>query len=537
MSLPTCRAPRRARPDGRARTASTAALAVALGSPAAALARTAPVPTDSSPKLADGSAHVSGDISPQLARPPVPRDSHRPRPTSPAQAAGASEAAALAGRGAGPPAAPPPYRLLRADEDYRYLRDPARRADFLDLFKYVPLGPRRRVALGFGGETRQRLDRFRDLDWGAGPPRSLSWLQRYMFHAELRAPHFRAFAQIKSALETGRPGGPRDIDRDDLDVQQGFVDFELERSGLRLVVRAGRHELAFGSGRLVSPREGPNVRRSFDGVSLILAVRRVRAHLFVTRPVATRAGVFDDGWEPGQWFAGAYVTVPSPLRGGQVDVYALYLDRPDAVYQRGRAHERRLSLGTRWFGDAGRFDYNLEALVQVGNFGAAPLLAWTLASDTGVRLPLPWRPRLGVRLDVASGDRGPGRPMGTFSALFPKGSYFGEDAFVGPANFWDAHPMLSFAPLGRLSVTLDWVCLWRYSLADSVYNVPGEPVVGDPNDARFIGHRAGVNLEAELGRHIGFIVTAGRFFRGAYLKQAGRTRDVDFIATWLTLKF
>ena len=34
---------------------------------------------------------------------------------------------------------PPPYRLNRADEDYRYLRDPARRTDFWDPVKYVPL--------------------------------------------------------------------------------------------------------------------------------------------------------------------------------------------------------------------------------------------------------------------------------------------------------------------------------------------------------------------------------------------------------------
>lgn len=47
------------------------------------------------------------------------------RPDSPAQGAGASEAAALAGRGVGEDDEVPPYRLMRADEDYRYLRDPA----------------------------------------------------------------------------------------------------------------------------------------------------------------------------------------------------------------------------------------------------------------------------------------------------------------------------------------------------------------------------------------------------------------------------
>lgn len=465
---------------------------------------------------------------------PVPEDSHTP--ASPAQGAGASEAAALAGRGAGDQVEAPPYRLLRADEDYRYLRDPARRIDVLDLLKYIPLG--RRVALGFGGESRQRLEWFRNGSWGDGPPRSLSWLQRYMLHADLRVPHARVFVQVKSGLEAGRPGGPRPVDRDDFDVHQAFADLELGRADrMQVVVRVGRQELAFGSGRLVSPREGPNVRRSFDGISLQLLARRVRAHLFVTRPVALVPGVLDDGWEPGQWFAGAHVTTPSPHREGAVDIYAFYLDRPVAALHRGEAHERRLSLGTRWSGTAGPLDYNAEAVLQVGRFGDAALLAWTVASDTGVRLPLPWGPRLGARVDVASGDRGGARPVGTFQALFPKGSYFGEDALIGPANFFDLHPSLAVEPLERLRLAIDWVALWRQSLADGIYNVPGEPTVAAVGDARFIGHRAGATLEVELTRHVGFVATWSRFFRGPFLVQAGKTRDVDFVATWMTLKF
>lgn len=475
----------------------------------------------------------AASAAPPPAPAPVPEASP---PGSPAQGAGATEAAALAGRGPGPEQQKAPaYRLLRADEDYRYLRDPSRRIDTLDLLKYVPLG--RRAAFGLGGELRERLEWFGANAWGDGP-RTTSLLQRAMLHAELRAPHTRVFVQLKSALERGRVGGPRPVDRDDLDFHQAFADLELGRDGRpQFIVRAGRQELAFGSGRLVSPREGPNVRRSFDGVSLIVHARKVRAHLFVTRPVATAPGILDDGWEPRQWFAGAHVTAPSPLRGGAVDVYALYLDRPAAELHRGVAHDRRLSLGTRWSGQAGPVDYNLEAVLQTGRFGDAALLAWTVASDTGVTLPLPWSPRLGARLDVASGDRGAGRPVGTFQALFPKGSYFGEDALIGPANFFDIHPSLGLQPLERLSLGLDWVALWRQSLVDAIYNVPGEPTAAPAGDARFIGHRVGATLEVELARHVGFVVTCSRFTRGPALVQAGKTRDVTFVATWMTLKF
>lgn len=37
------------------------------------------------------------------------------------------------------PQSPPPYTVLRYDEDYSYLRDPAMRSDPFDAIKYVPL--------------------------------------------------------------------------------------------------------------------------------------------------------------------------------------------------------------------------------------------------------------------------------------------------------------------------------------------------------------------------------------------------------------
>ncbi|HEY1401437.1 MAG TPA: hypothetical protein VF953_07590, partial [Terriglobales bacterium] len=38
------------------------------------------------------------------------------------------------------PDIPPPYGLLRQDEDYRYLSNPACGQEYWDRLKYVPLG-------------------------------------------------------------------------------------------------------------------------------------------------------------------------------------------------------------------------------------------------------------------------------------------------------------------------------------------------------------------------------------------------------------
>jgi hypothetical protein len=77
-------------------------------------------------------------------------------------------------------------------------------------------------------------------------------------------PHFRAFVELKSGLESSRSGGPRPIDEKKLDFQAAF--FEARTSGKNwIAVRVGRQELNYRPGRPISVRKGPNVRQSFDG--------------------------------------------------------------------------------------------------------------------------------------------------------------------------------------------------------------------------------------------------------------------------------
>src|SRR5712671_1233443 len=66
------------------------------------------------------------------------------------------------------PNSPPPYGLLRQDEDYRYLSNPTCRHDNWDRLKYVPLGASEDRYLTFGGEIREWYEGFRNASWGLG---------------------------------------------------------------------------------------------------------------------------------------------------------------------------------------------------------------------------------------------------------------------------------------------------------------------------------------------------------------------------------
>lgn len=438
----------------------------------------------------------------------------------------------------------PRYRQHRFDEEYRYLLDPARRTDFWDPVKYLPLDVAGSRYLSLGGEARERYEYYNNGNWGAGPQDSGgSLLHRYLLHADLRLGEpARFFSQLKSGLVEGRNGGPRPTDEDQLDLHQLFLDLSAGfDSETRLTLRSGRQELAFGSQRLVSVREGPNVRQSFDGFRLIWQSDRARLDGFAVKPVETNRHVFDDGPDNTRAFWGVYSVLPFPLLpGGNADIYYMGLYRREARFDQGSARETRHSAGTRLWGKGDPWDYNFEFVYQWGSFGDGAIRAWTAASDTGFTIgSAPFHPRIALKANIASGDEDPNdKDLQTFNALFPKGSYFSEAALVGPANFFDLQPSVEFRPDKNITVTLDWDFFWRESLNDGIYgNAVNLVRSGTASRARYVGSQPEVQVEWQADRHLLLAVNYSHFFAGRFLKESGPAKDVDYVSSWVSYKF
>jgi hypothetical protein len=437
---------------------------------------------------------------------------------------------------------PPPYQSLRFEEDYRFLRDPAQRTDLWDPLKYLALRDAEAWYVSLGGEARLRYEYFNHSLWGQGPQDHDGYvLQRYMLHADVHlGPRVRIFTQLKSGLEEGRTGGPRPTDKDELDVHQAFVDVTLATQPT-VTLRAGRQELAFGSSRLVSVRESPNVRQSFDGLRALLRAGAWKVDGFVTLPVNTKRGMFDDDPDTQRLFWGVYAVHPMPLLPeGHIDLYYLGLNREEARFDQGSAHEVRHTLGLRLWGHPGPWDYNVEVVYQLGTFGEGQIHAWTAASDTGYTLrPVAWQPRLGLKADIISGDRNPrDRDLHTFNPLFPKGAYFGEIALIGPANLIDVHPSLDLHPTPLVTVSADWDVFWRESLHDGIYgNAVNLVRSGQRSRARLIGSQASLQAEWQVERHTTLTAVYSHFIAGSFLRETGPGRDVDYASVWVTYKF
>src|SRR5215510_12651476 len=212
----------------------------------------------------------------------------------------------------------PPFQALRYDEDWGYLEDESRRSEWLDRLKYIPLN-NHGWYLSLGGEARIRYEYFSEFAFGAGPQDDDGYqLQRYLLHADA---HFgkrvRVFAQLQSAISSGRNGGPRLTDDDRLEVHQAFLDLKFGHEAKSLTFRVGRHEMDLGAGRLISAGEGLNVRRSFDGLRLIYRQGPWLVNGQINKLVSIKPGLFNDGPDSSQTFWGVGATRSRPkIRGG-----------------------------------------------------------------------------------------------------------------------------------------------------------------------------------------------------------------------------
>lgn len=428
---------------------------------------------------------------------------------------------------------PPAFESLRYGEDYSYLRDRVCRQSGLDRLKYVDIGT---GYLSLGGEVRIRGEYVRRPDFGLGISEDQAGLSRTLIHADIRATStIRAFVQLGAYFAAGREEGDGPLDEDHLDLAQAFVDISSNLGPGRATLRAGRQEVTFGSARLVSVRESPNARRSFDGGRVFWEAGGRRFEAFYLRPVELKRGVFDDRSDRGEELFGLYSTW-TPAPGLNADVYYIGYGREHAAFAQGVAFEDRHSLGLRFFGKRGQADLDLEAVYQFGSFGVADISAWTVAADVGYTFAgAPWQPRLGLKADVASGDRDPGdRHLGTFNALYPRLPYFTEAGLVAPANVMDLHPTLSLAPRANFALTFGVNMLWRHRRGDAFYAPPLKPVAIDGD--RYIATQGEVTAEWQLSRHVELKAWYVHAFAGHALEAAGGG-DVKFAAASIAWKF
>jgi hypothetical protein len=124
--------------------------------------------------------------------------------------------------------------------------------------------------ISFGGEIRQRARILNNINYGDVEEyendRDIFWTQRYMLHSDIKlGSKFRLFGQVNSSHVVGKDYAVQGIDVDRLSIMQSFIDFATTGRN-RFLLRIGRQDISYGSGMMIGTRDGPNVRRTYDGV-------------------------------------------------------------------------------------------------------------------------------------------------------------------------------------------------------------------------------------------------------------------------------
>ncbi|QNI31180.1 alginate export family protein [Alloacidobacterium dinghuense] len=436
-------------------------------------------------------------------------------------------------------------KLLREDEDWSFLANPANR-DFWDPVKYIRLRRGRDDwFMTISGEAREVWEQIGNDYWGQAPYWNGYLNERYMLGLDVHyGQHVRTFVDFKSGINSYRQGGPRPIDEKKLDFQAALLQVGTAEGQNFIELRAGIQELEYGSGRLIDVREGPNVRLSFVGFLVKSKINAWSVDGFAMRPRLDKPDFFDDRPNSQVSFWGVYATRPT-LSKTSLELYYLGLDRKQATYQRGTAQEVRHSIGGRFSRPIATerpgWDFDNEALWQFGTFGSVNIRAWTVATETGYRFPnVPLKPRFSVKADISSGDHPASNTLGTFYPLFPKGDYFGVLATTGPGpiNFIDVHPHVELALPHNVSASFDWIVQWRQTTQDGVYNVPGFLIrAADGSAARYVGDRPGTQIRWQKSRHLWFQGDYGIFYAGSFIKQTQPGRNLNYWALWTGYKF
>jgi hypothetical protein len=263
----------------------------------------------------------------------------------------------------------------------------------------------------------------------------------------------------------------------------------------------------------------------------------VRIDAFAVRPAQTAPGVFDDAWDPAQWFWGVYGALKLPFL--VADGYYLGRQRDLSRYERVMGPELRHTTGVRLRGLLRFIELEVEAAYQFGAVGDLPIRAWTVAGEAaffGARLFL--RPRLVLGGGVTSGDEGAASTaLGTFSALFPKGAYFGLFASNGPANNFSPHAALFLSLPAAVTVQGEFWAFFRESLNDGVYNVPGVLLrPGSASSARYLGSQVETWVSWQASRHLSVHATFGYFWAGEFFLTSLPGENVTYLAAWMLYK-
>ncbi|MBI1251819.1 MAG: hypothetical protein GC189_10135 [Alphaproteobacteria bacterium] len=422
------------------------------------------------------------------------------------------------------------------------------------------------------GEARQRLEtldgQFRA--GGQGSDQALAMRTLLLAEADAGFAAFGVEAQ-DARVYLDDAGTPLSVTLvNPLDVLQAYARFDFSETfaDSRVQLTIGRQTLDIESRRVLEREDFANAMASYTGAYWRMQSARGDAlHLIYVAPVGRRpsdfAGLADndlsaDEEEWGRRLWGVHARraeafgALAPRTSFEAFVYGLQEEDRSGAPAPNRDYVQpgfRINREPR----AGAFDIDLEASYRTGQRRLTAdasdtrdldVRAWTLHADAGYSFDHPWRPRLSLDFDYASGDEDPNDDrFDQYERLFgTRRTDLGNSSIHGPltpANLSAPGARIEIAPSERFDARLAYKAAFLASATDAWVVAR----VRDPSGAsgRFIGHAIDArtrytlvpgNLQMEVG---GSVLLAGDFADRA--PNASRQGDTHYAYVMFTQTF
>ena len=399
--------------------------------------------------------------------------------------------------------------------------------------------------LAVAGHARWRAESWTGYNFGApatANPNDTYSLGRFFLSVDVHAgTAFRLLVEGKSSIASDRTllGGRRTSDVDALDLQQGYAELTLPPvGGATTQLRVGRQELPLGRERLVSASDWSNTRRSFEGATGRLLAGPWSVIGMVVAPVTVQSYAFNHR-DPHTLLYGAYATDPKATAHLGLDLYWLGLRRDSVAINGTSGREDRQTFGARlWGAERGAgLDYEAELASQAGTVGRERIGAWLAAGQAGFTFRAALAPRVYVGADYASGDAAPGGSVGTFNELFGTAHrYHGYMDVNGGQNLVDWKAGVSLKWRGVTGVALDWHHFDRASRSDAFYSATLAVTRSAGSGlARHLGDELDVTGRYPMGRHLLVMAGYSHYLPGAFVRQTGTSRGINY--TYFSTQF
>jgi Alginate export len=430
---------------------------------------------------------------------------------------------------------------LRYDDNFLLLKNDSLKKGF-DQLKYISLGNKKYIS--FGGEWREQFQVYSNINFGDVPPtyHAISTNQlwhRLLVHSTIELGNqFRFFIQLNNTLRflNDNPVVP-EIDENQLSLHQAFAELKVNSWKFRL----GRQELLYGNNRLITVREGPNTRLTFDGIVVKRTLKNGGIDFFAVSKIISKQYVFDDeSFKEG--LIGIYGTYYFSNRKIGLDYFVLDFQSQSRTYNYRTGFENRQTYGARLFSNFKKINFELEGAYQSGKFDNLTIDAYNVVADVNI-LVLPGKKGIiGLAANASSGDKdSEDHKLNTYNLLYAKPAY-GLAIPIGATNMISIYPYVKINPIPKLNMAAQVFFLARNSNQDGTYSAGMIENRPNPNllftsNKKTLGVFYVVETTYQQNKNLSLSFDASYFNAGDYPLATGNGKDIMYVSFKSTFKF